>query len=293
MLSFSFQAFIIISIICYFISHIQYTSITSPCIHQQSHGLFSIFLLPPLKIHLEPSKFYETLQFINIVMPPLNIFFCRFHQSGQPYITKVHPFLGDVKWKTDSSFLKKSLLYRLRNCEIRLQGCNNQSKICTYGTWLDLGMFGNWAFSEPQTGLQQELTLGAVSVLFFKINPTSNTIYHKNKTNKQTKLLWQKMFGGIKCFSLSPSLIKKKKKEKEKQLYDLQANAMKAPFPISFQAISGTFRRCCRGPQSAGGHEMTAAAPFSTSKHIRRWRKSILKDMGKRRDLRRGDRCNI
>lgn len=288
MLCFSFQVFIISSIIYYFTSHIQYTSINSPCIHQQSQGLFSSFLLPPLKIHLEPSKFYETLQFINIVMPPLNIFFCRFHQSGQPYITKVHPF---VKRKTDSSCLKKSLLYRLRNCEIRLQGCNNQSKICTYGTWLDLGRFGDWAFSEPQTGLQQELILGAVSVLFYKINPTSKTIYHKNKTNKQT-IMTEDVRRYKMLFTVAIS-DKKKEKKKEKQLYDLQANAMKAPFPISFQAISGTFRRCCRGPQSAGGHEMTAAAPFSTSKHIRRWRKSILKDMGKRRDLRREDRCNI
>lgn len=238
MLSFSFQVFIISSIICYFISHIQCTSITSPCIHQQSPGLFSSFLLPPLKIHLEPSKFYETLQFINIVMPLLNIIFCRFHQSGQPYITKTHPFLGDVKWKTDSSCLKKSLFYRLRNCEIRLQGCNNQSKICTYEMWLDLGRFGDWAFSEPQTGLQQELTLGAVSVLFYKINPTSNTIYHKNNTNKKKKLLWQKMFGGIKCFSLSPSLIKKKGKKKNNFMTSRQMQ-WKCRFPFHFRQSQG------------------------------------------------------
>lgn len=44
---------------------------------------------------------------------------------------------------------------------------------------------------------------------------------------------------------------------KRQQLYDLQANARKAQFPISFRAISRPFRRCCRGLQSAGGLEMT------------------------------------
>lgn len=36
-------------------------------------------------------------------MPPLDTFYRRFHQSEQPYIIKVHPFLLDIKQKTDSS----------------------------------------------------------------------------------------------------------------------------------------------------------------------------------------------